>query len=408
MSRILLELGDLYEREGKLDEARRAYELLLVQKLPGGTLAQRRLARFSRRKAPEIRPWRSSAMRGTTSSVPRGPVADARPGGGAAKAGFAFTTRREPAQNTAIHEGSEFRHFCQGRPDDVGAARDGLAGTLIFIERVLYLHRGQIRSTAFVGGIKNILAKRRLMEALTVCEETPGPVAAVVRSALLHADRDEQTMRLAVQEAALIEIPVLERRLNSIAAITQVAPLVGLLGTLLGMITTFHAFVQGGSYATASSLAAGMWQALISTAASLIVAIPGHLAYHFLSGRVRAIVRDVEWSGNEIMKYLLGEYRTPAFERQRRAGSGGETSGKTMITHPLDLASRLRPPPRNHDVLFFLNGALIMMFFVLFGSRFVLAPGLGVDFRLPEMARAGAAPNGGGHQPPAFRHGAGG
>jgi len=184
-----------------------------------------------------------------------------------------------------------------------------LAGALIFIERVLYLHRGQIRSTAFVGGIKNILAKRRLMEALTVCEETPGPVAAVVKSALLHADRDEQAMRLAVQEAALIEIPVLERRLGSIAAITQVAPLVGLLGTILGMIATFDSFVQGGSYASANALAAGMWQALISTAGGLIVAIPGHLAYHFLSGRVRAILRDVEWSGNEIMKYLLGDYR---------------------------------------------------------------------------------------------------
>jgi biopolymer transport protein ExbD len=65
-----------------------------------------------------------------------------------------------------------------------------------------------------------------------------------------------------------------------------------------------------------------------------------------------------------------------------------------MITHPLDLAARLRPPPRNLDALFLMNGALIMLFFVLFGSRFVLAPGLGVDFRLPEMvgADAGAAP----------------
>jgi biopolymer transport protein ExbD len=61
-----------------------------------------------------------------------------------------------------------------------------------------------------------------------------------------------------------------------------------------------------------------------------------------------------------------------------------------MITHPLDLAARLQPPPRNFDGLFLVNGALIMLFFVLFGSRFVLAPGLGVDFRLPEMAGADA------------------
>lgn len=59
-----------------------------------------------------------------------------------------------------------------------------------------------------------------------------------------------------------------------------------------------------------------------------------------------------------------------------------------MITHPLDLAARLRPPPRSFDALFLVNGALLVLFFFLFGSRFVLAPGLGVDFKLPEMTGA--------------------
>lgn len=185
----------------------------------------------------------------------------------------------------------------------------GLFGLVLTIERTLYLHRGQIAAKAFVDGIKNILAKRRLVEALTVCEETPGPVAAVVKAALLHADDTPESMRFHVQEAAIIELPVLERRLGSIAAIAQVAPLAGLLGTILGMASTFLAFEKGGNYATATVLATGMWQALMATAGSLMLAIPAHLAYHFLSGRVRAIVRDVEWSGNEIMKYLLTEYR---------------------------------------------------------------------------------------------------
>jgi biopolymer transport protein ExbB len=183
----------------------------------------------------------------------------------------------------------------------------GFFGLVIFIERTLYLHRGQIRSTAFISGIKNILAKRRIVEALTVCEETPGPVAAVVKAALLHADDDADTMRFHVQEAAVIELPALERRLGAIAAIAQVAPLVGLLGTILGFVTTFLAFEK--DYATASALAKGMWQALLATAGGLMLAIPAHLAYHFLSGRVRAIVRDVEWAGNEIMRYLLTDYR---------------------------------------------------------------------------------------------------
>ncbi len=180
---------------------------------------------------------------------------------------------------------------------------------VLCLERTLYLHRGQIRSTAFLGGIKNILARRRIVEALTVCEETPGPVAAVVKAALLNASADETSMRYAVQEAALVEIPALERRLGAIAAVAQVAPLVGLLGTILGMIVTFHAFMQGGEYATARALSTGMWQALLTTAGSLLVAIPAHLAYHFLSGRVRALVRDIEWGGNEIMRYLLNDYR---------------------------------------------------------------------------------------------------
>ena len=185
----------------------------------------------------------------------------------------------------------------------------GIVGVMLFIERVLYLHRGQIRAKAFVDGIKNILAKRRLIEALTVCEETPGPVAAVVKAALLHADAPADVMRFHVQEAGIVELPALERRLHSIAAIGQVAPLVGILGTVLGFITTFAAFERGGNYVSATALSAGMWQALLTTAGGLMLAIPAHLAYHFLSGRVRAIVRDVEWGGNEIMKYLLTEYR---------------------------------------------------------------------------------------------------
>ena len=97
---------------------------------------------------------------------------------------------------------------------------------VLFIERTFYLHRGQIKATRFVDGIKNALAKRRIVEALTLCEETPGPVAAVVKAALIHAHDDETRMRYAVQESAVVELPALERRLGSIAAIAQIAPMV--------------------------------------------------------------------------------------------------------------------------------------------------------------------------------------
>lgn len=185
----------------------------------------------------------------------------------------------------------------------------GLVAIVVFVERTLFLHRAQIRSTEFLNGIKNLLQKDRLMEALTLCEETPGPVAKLVKAGLRHAADDETAMRFAVQEAALAELPVLERRISSLAAIAQIAPLFGLLGTLLGMTKTFWLFNQGGNYATPAVLAGGMWEALLTAAAGLVVAIPAHLGRHFLSSRVKTLVQDMEWVGNETMRYLLKEHR---------------------------------------------------------------------------------------------------
>ncbi len=186
----------------------------------------------------------------------------------------------------------------------------GSAIVVLVAERVFYLHRARIRVREFVAGVKNILAKRRLAEALGVCEETPGPVAAVVKAALRHAEDDEAQLRHAVQEAAILGLPALEQRLGAVATIAQLAPLVGLLGTVLGMAATFNDFATGGvEYQTATALAHGMWQALLSTAGSLALAMLARVAQHFLASRVRAVVDDIEWAANDIMGYLLTEYR---------------------------------------------------------------------------------------------------
>jgi biopolymer transport protein ExbB len=176
---------------------------------------------------------------------------------------------------------------------------------VFFLERAFYLHKGQIRTADFVEGIKNLVRKRRVLEALTVCEETPGPVAAVVKAALLHHQEDEARLRGAIQAMALVEIPSLERRLGTIAAIAKVAPILGLLGTVVALRQAFVVMSGEGAYANASSFSGEMAAALITTVAGLAIAVVAYLGYHFLYGRVRALVHDMEWVGNDMLLFLL-------------------------------------------------------------------------------------------------------
>lgn len=178
-------------------------------------------------------------------------------------------------------------------------------GFIFFIERTLYLHKGQIGAAPFLEGIKNLLRKRRLLEALTVCEETPGPIPSVVKAALLSNGQSPERMRAAVEEAAIIEIPALERRIGTLAAIAKIAPLLGLLGTLVAILQAFTRMGQHGPYTDASTFSLQIGQALVTTVVGIAIAIMAHLAHHFLHGRVRAIIHDMEWTANQIMQFLL-------------------------------------------------------------------------------------------------------
>lgn len=180
-----------------------------------------------------------------------------------------------------------------------------VVGLLIFVERVLYLHKGQIRTDTFITGIKNLLEKDRVVEALTVCEETPGPVAAIIKAAILNRDKGHEQIRGAIQGAAIIQIPALERRVGSMAAIARVAPLLGLLGTVLGMVDALFGIHAGGAYANMGTVSGGFASALITTAFGIAIAAMAQLAFHFLNGRVKALVSDMEYAGHEITQTLL-------------------------------------------------------------------------------------------------------
>src|SRR6266403_2380539 len=110
---------------------------------------------------------------------------------------------------------------------------------VVFVERALFCHRSQINSAEFLNGVRNVLKRDNVVEAISICDATPGPVARLVKVAILNRERGQEGVREALEEAGLIEVPPLEDKLNLLATIAQIAPLMGLLGTVLGFIQIF-------------------------------------------------------------------------------------------------------------------------------------------------------------------------
>lgn len=180
-----------------------------------------------------------------------------------------------------------------------------LAALGVFIERVLFLHSNQIRSREFLLGIENNLKKGRLIEALTVCQDTPGPAAAMVKAGLMSFRKSDEEIREAVREAAIVELGPIKRRVGALAAIAQAAPIFGLLGTLIGLIDAFSQYEEQGVYLNAGFLSGSMWQALISTATGLALSAVCILGHHFLIGRIHSIVQEMEWLGSELLSSFV-------------------------------------------------------------------------------------------------------
>lgn len=174
----------------------------------------------------------------------------------------------------------------------------------VFLERFLHYHRAQINSTEFLSGVRNVVRRENIVEAISICEATPGPVARLVKTAILNRDRGRDGVREALEEAGLVEVPRLEEKLNLLATIAQISPLLGLLGNVLGFIRVFDELQRAGQFADFSLLARGIWEALICTAAGLAVAIPCYAAYNYLVSRVNAIVLDMEKAATEILNIV--------------------------------------------------------------------------------------------------------
>jgi biopolymer transport protein ExbB len=196
----------------------------------------------------------------------------------------------------------------------------GGLGLLFAVERFLFLHRGHVRSSDFIEGVRNNLRAGRPLEALAACEESPGAVPRVVKAALLRMPAGEEAMRAAATEAALLELPVLERRLGSLASLATLVPVIALAGAALAALDLVTALRAGSLYASADALLLRLQAALALTALGLTLSALLAGAHHFLSGRVRAIAIEMEtaaWSLITFVRHELPEEQ--AAERKRQA-----------------------------------------------------------------------------------------
>jgi biopolymer transport protein ExbB len=146
------------------------------------------------------------------------------------------------------------------------------------------------------------------------CASTPNPVTRVIHAAILRHQATRSELKDIVTEAGQLEVPRLERRLGLLATIAFVAPLLGLLGTVIGLIDAFVKVSAQSGFAGSADIASGIYQSLLATAAGLIVAIPSAVGYSYLSARVNALMHDLERAGIEIVNLITEQPRTPGPE----------------------------------------------------------------------------------------------
>ncbi len=172
------------------------------------------------------------------------------------------------------------------------------------IERYVVLRRARAEMGPLMAGLEEALWRRHSTSAaLRICEDTRGAVAVVARAGLERFDRSAERVEKAIERRAAAELRRLNRRLGLLTSMAVAAPLLGFLGTVVGMMLSFEALAQFGQ-ANPTLVADGINHALTTTAAGLAVALPAQLSYNYLAARIDQIAGEMETVG-----YMLIEAR---------------------------------------------------------------------------------------------------
>ena len=166
-------------------------------------------------------------------------------------------------------------------------------GLAIALERLVTLSRAAIDAKGFFEQLEEALRSGGAERAAQLCSETRGPVASVIHAGLLRLDRGVDNVEKAIENAGAVEMAFLERGMIWLSTVANLAPMVGFLGTVSGMIGAFQAIKVAGDVEP-SLVAGGISEALITTASGLIVGILIQFCYNFFASRIDRIIADMQ------------------------------------------------------------------------------------------------------------------
>ena len=177
----------------------------------------------------------------------------------------------------------------------------------IIIERIWYMRRIQIDTHQFLNRILDKMKRHQIREALEICETRRNPISRILKAGILKYDRGRQQIKEAIEDAVLYEEPHLEKNMTALATIAHISPLLGLLGTVVGLVRCFQV-IQAKSTAlqpvSPGDLAGGIWEALLTTVAGLVVAIPAFVVYNYLVSRINNFILEMEKASTELVNFL--------------------------------------------------------------------------------------------------------
>lgn len=176
---------------------------------------------------------------------------------------------------------------------------------IIIAERLFFLHKAKINTDQFMNKIGKLLRDNKVEAGIILCQQTKGPIASIVEAGIQKYNRPREEIKETIESAGKAEIYILERGLSVLATIAGIAPLLGFLGTVTGMIQAFMKIETLEGNVNPAVLAGGIWEALLTTAVGLTVGIPTLIFYNYLVNKVQKFVFEMEKSSNELVDVLI-------------------------------------------------------------------------------------------------------